>query len=435
MKTRVLIPAFAACLAFTAAHAVEFQRWKTADGVTITLVERHELPIVNMQITFKGAGRVAEHKPDLAAFTATMLPSGTEKYGEEALRDESNRIGVTVSTAAGPENTTISFASLSRRQNLSDGLKLANQIIARPKFDPAVLNRTKGQALTSLKQSLSDPGFLAGRAVTLLNYGSHPYANSARSSEESINGITLEDLSQFHRSHYAKNNAYVAIVGDIDRRQAEKTAAAVLEGLPAQAAARTEIPEIPNNAGRRQDIPFDGKEQASVIMELPLIVRQDPDRYALAVGNYILGGGGFDSRLMKKLRDEKGLVYGVSSSLSPMTRKGPFSIAFSTKKDSAEDALAAARAVLADFIAEGPTEAELKQAKDNIVGSFPMTFDTNAKTVAIAANVGANDLPLDYYDTYTAHIEAVTAEQVREVWRRRLNPQELNVVVVGKGVR
>ena len=95
MKTRVLIPAFAACLAFTAAHAVEFQRWKTADGVTITLVERHELPIVNMQITFKGAGRVAEHKPDLAAFTATMLPSGTEKYGEEALRDESNRIGVT----------------------------------------------------------------------------------------------------------------------------------------------------------------------------------------------------------------------------------------------------------------------------------------------------------------------------------------------------
>ena len=118
MKIRVLIPAFAACLAFTAAHAVEFQRWKTADGVTITLVERHELPIVNMQITFKGAGQIAEHKPDLAAFTATMLSSGTEKYGEEALRDESNRIGVTVSAAAGPENTTISFASLSRRQNL-----------------------------------------------------------------------------------------------------------------------------------------------------------------------------------------------------------------------------------------------------------------------------------------------------------------------------
>ena len=97
--------------------------------------------------------------------------------------------------------------------------------------------------------------------------------------------------------------------------------------------------------------------------------------------------------------------------------------------------MAAARAVLADFIAEGSTEAELKQAKDNIVGSFPMTFDTNAKTVAIAANVGANNLPLDYYDTYTARIEAVTAEQVREVWHRRLNPQELNVVVVGKGGR
>ena len=167
-------------------------------------------------------------------------------------------------------------------------------------------------------------------------------------------------------------------------------------------------------------------------MGLPLIVRQDPDRFALTVGNYILGEGGFDSRLMKTLRDEQGLVYGVSSDLTPFSEKGPFNIAFSTQKGKADAALVATQKVLADFIAQGPTEAELQQAKDHIIGSFPLKFDTNAKVLPYAANVGIYHLPLDYLNTYTQGIQAVTVEQVKEVWQRRLNMQQINVVVVGK---
>lgn len=432
-KTTYIISAIAALICSGSVYAVEFQRWKTEDGVTVTLVERHELPIVNMQVVFKGAGQVAEDKPNLAAFTASMLVSGTEKYNdEEALRDIGNRLGVTVAGSGGLENTTVDYASLSRSPTLTDGLKLANQIIAHPKFNLGVLNRNKKQAVTVLKQNESQPAFIGNRMLGRLNYADHPYANAARITEAAINGITVADLENFHRTHYAKSNAYVAIVGDINRRQAERMAATVLDGLPDKTGKQTDIPEVDINGGKIEVVPFDGKEQAVVLMGLPLIVRQDPDRFALTVGNYILGGGGFDSRLMKKLRDEKGLVYGVSSTLSPLTRKGPFSISFSTKKASAREALNATREVLADFIANGPTEAELLQAKNNIIGSFPMTFDTNAKTVSIASNIGVNNLPLDYYDTYIQNIEAVSAEQVKEVWQRRLKTEQMNIVVVGK---
>lgn len=430
---KVLILPLAAALA-APAYAVTFQRWQTADGATVTYVERRELPIVHMEITFKGAGQTGESARGVAAFTADMLPTGTQQYGEEELHDLSNRLGVTVGSSAGTENASVSFASLSRRDTLSDGLKLANQIVAHPKFDGKILERAKSQAATALRQNLSRPAFVASRGLTVLNYGNHAYADTARLNEADIAAVTTDALKAHHRSTYAKNNAYVAIVGDVSRQEAGEMAAAVLDGLPTQADIRP-IADIPETDGRQQDIPFADKEQAVVVMGLPLLVHKDPDRYALTVGNYILGGGGFDSRLMKTLRDEKGLVYGVSSALSPLEKKGPFAVSFSTKKGSAAEALAAARSVLENFIAQGPTEAELKQAKDNIVGSFPMSFDTNAKTVGLAAAVGVRGLPLDYYDNYTLNIEAVTAEQIKEVWQRRLDPKKMNVVTVGKETR
>ncbi|MGF6148405.1 Peptidase M16 inactive domain [Kingella potus] len=427
-KILLILPVFLAAAPIHAAP--EFQRWQTKDGATVVLVERHGLPIVNIGITFKGAGQAGESEKGAASFTAAMLDSGSSKYSEEQLRDEANRLGVSIGSSAGVENAAVSFASLSRPQTLSDGLKLANQIIAHPVFDSAVLEREKKQAATALRQNLSNPAFAAARELAKLNYGSHPYANNARLEETDILAVSADTLKRHHRSLYAKNNAYIAIVGDLTRKQADTAAAALLDGLPDTAAVR-DIPPAPAAAGRSANLPFSGKEQAAVAIGLPFAERQSPDRHALAVGNYILGGGGFDSRLMKTLRDEKGLVYGVSSGYTPLARKGPFAVSFTTKKSSAAEALAAARQVIADFVATGPTEAELRQAKDNITGSFPMSHDTNAKTVALAANIGVNNLPLNYYDRYTQQIEAVTAAQVRAAWQRRLDPAKANAVTVG----
>ena len=416
----------------TQVSAVEIQRWQTDEGSTITLVERHELPIVNMQLTFKGAGKIADVKTDVATATASSLVAGTAQYSEEALRDESNRLGINISGNAGVENAHIYLSSLSRSATLQPAVALLNQVVASPQFPRDVWQREQQKAITALKQQESSPAFVGSRALNIMNYGQHPYANGSRSSEASIRAVTPEDMASFHRQHYAKNNAYITIVGDVSRHQAEQLTAAALKGLPDKMAVNPAIPPVENRMGSVQDIPFAGKEQAVVLMGLPLIVRQDPDRFALTVGNYILGEGGFDSRLMKTLRDEQGLVYGVSSDLTPFSEKGPFNIAFSTQKGKADAALVATQKVLADFIAQGPTEAELQQAKDHIIGSFPLKFDTNAKVLPYAANVGIYHLPLDYLNTYTQGIQAVTVEQVKEVWQRRLNMQQINVVVVGK---
>lgn len=426
------MPEQTAAAAFQTSAAPSVATWQNADGSTISLVSRRELPIAHIQVSFKNAGNAFETKTNVAGMAASMLVAGgTQNLNEEALRDESNRLGITLSSNAGTDNASVSLSTLSRADTLPAALKLLNQVITQPAFDEAVLRRRTAQSISSLKQQESSPGFIAARTLARLNYGKHPYANGAKTDAATLSALTRKDLQQFHRAHFAKSNAYIAIVGDIGREQAERISREVLDGLPDKPSAAATLPEVPAAKGRTQHIPFAGKEQAVVMMGLPLMVRNDPDRYALAVGNYILGGGGFDSRLMKTLRDEKGLVYGVSSSLAQHSRPAPFAIRFSTRKGEAHAALAAAHKVLSDFIASGPTEAELQQAKDFLIGSFPLRFDTNAKLLPYVASAGLDGLPADYLQRYPEEIRKVTAEQVREVWQRRLKTEQMNVVSVG----
>lgn len=414
------------------AWAVNIERWHNADGSTTVWVPRHELPIVNIQIAFRGAGEVSG-EINLAGATATLLVSGgTKEHTEEALRAYTTQQGFVLSSATTQEHATINLATLSRPSMLNAGVKLLNQILTEPRFDQAVLQREKNQAVSVLKQQESSPQFLAGRALTQLNYDQHPYAQSSRSNEQHIRAVNVEKIRQFHQNFYAKDNAVVSIVGDISREQAQNITQQLLQGLPAHAQT-TDIVEVPvAQQGKTQHITLLNKEQTVVMLGVPLMVKQDPDRFALIVGNYILGAGVFDSRLMKTLRDQKGLVYGVSSSLSAYTQKGPFRITFSTKKDEAHHAIAAARQVLAEFIEQGPSEEELTQAKNYLLGSHPLRFDTNAKLLPFATSIGLQELPLDEFRHYAEGIKAVTAERVKEVWQRRVRLQELNQVSVGE---
>ncbi|WP_274571924.1 pitrilysin family protein [Neisseria leonii] len=417
---------------FQTASALDIQRWQTPEDNTLTLSERHELPTVHLRVVFKGAGTAAGAQPDLGGAVAAMLVYGTQKYSEDALRDESNRLGISIDASAGTENSAVTLVSLSRPDTLNAAADLLNEVLVRPVFDAAVWAREQRQAVTALKQSEQSPSFLADRAATLLNYGSHPYANGARSSEAGILGLSRDDLAAFHRRFYRRDNAYVSVVGDVTREQAEALAGRILRGLPRQSdGVRQAVPEVVRQAGREQRIPFADKEQATVVMSMPLLGIDDPDRIALTVGNYILGGGGFDSRLMKILRDQEGLVYGVSSSMSPLAEKGPFTVSFTTQKGGADRALAVARRVLADFAAQGPTEAELQQAKNYLIGSHPLRFDTNAKVLPHTSSVGVYQLPTDRFDRYPQEVADLTADEIRRVWQRRVDPSRMNAVLVG----
>ncbi|MGL5471123.1 MAG: M16 family metallopeptidase, partial [Shewanella sp.] len=349
---------------------------------------------------------------------------------EEAFNAKSNDIAANISSSSGQESASIGLRSLSKSNNLKQAVMLVNEALTQPRFDAAVFERIKKQAITALQQQESTPDFIADRALTRLMYPQHPYGRSANVSVESIRSVSLDDIRAFYRSHYGQNNAIVAIVGDVNRNQAQQMVQGMLQNLPKQVSLEKSVPTVPRVAAQHKNIPFAG-EQAQVLLGTPLIKRHDSDYYPLIVGNYILGGGGFDSRLMKELRDRHGYTYGVYSSLEPSTEAGPFGVSFSTQKKNTRLALMATRVVIEQFVAKGPTEEELKQAKANIMGSFPLRFDSNGKLVNYLSLIGTHQLPSDYLEVYPKAIAAVTTEQVKEVWQRRVHFPDLNSVVVG----
>jgi len=225
----------------------------------------------------------------------------------------------------------------------------------------------------------------------------------------------------------------VSMVGAVTRAQADRMAAELLSRLPGNGncAALPPVPEVPAlTAPALQRLPFDSA-QAHVVIGQPGYSYADPDRFALNAGNYVLGGGGFVSRLTEEVREKRGLAYSVGSGFAPGLHAGAFRIGFQTRPDQADEAVKVSRDVLAKFVAEGPTDAELKAAKDNLVGGFPLLIDSNRKLLGNVANIAWNNLPLDYLETWTARMNAVTATDVKAAMARKLQPGRMVTVIVG----
>ncbi len=426
-------PAFLALiLPLSVQAAVNIQRWTTPQGVQVLLTERHENPIIDMAVSFRGAGNASDPdgKSETAAFTAALLTGGTKEMDEETFNAQTNGLAVEIGSGTDNETATATLRSLSRPDTLKKAVSLFNGALTRPRFDEAVFRRNQTQAATFLQQQETKPDFTAARTLARLSYPDHPYGKGAYTTVQSINSIMIDDIRAFYRTRYGKNNAVVAIVGDIDRKGADRLVQDALSGLPDRAAASADVPPVKKHPAQRRDIPFAG-EQAQIMLGMPLITRNDPDYYALVAGNYVLGGGGFDSRLMEVLRNQRGDTYGVYSNLTPERQAGMFTIAYSSRKPAASASLAAAQEVIRQFIAEGPTEKEMAQAKANITGSFPLRFDSNAKLLGYLNLIGVYNLPDDYLEAYPKAVAKLTAADVKAAWQKRVRPEDLNIVVVG----
>lgn len=415
------------------AHALDIQRWHTPQGSEVLFVERHDLPMVDYSVIFKGAGSTADPdgKSNIAAATAQLLTSGTAELDEEQFNAKINDLAASMDGDNSFEFSNLSFRSLSEPSVLNATADLFNQALTRPRFDETALQRVKDQAILLLKQNESYPSYIASRALTRLNYPNHPYGKSAYQTVEKIQAIGRQDLLDFHKKNYTQNQAIIAIVGDLTRPQAEQLIARTLANVPTHVNPDTSAPPVTVKGGQRENIPFPHSSQTTIAIGLPVMTAQDPDYFAMIVGNYILGGGGFDSRLMKELRDKRGYTYGASSSLAAYAQAAPFTITFSTEHKNSAAALAATQAVLAEFVKNGPTEAELKQAKAHITGGFPLRFDSNGKLLANLMAVGVHKRPSDWFDTYNDKINALTVDDIKRAWQRKIQPQQMNVVVTG----
>jgi zinc protease len=436
----------AACIAVSTVSsgwaAIPIEHWTQPGGATVYLVQSHSLPMVDVQIDFDaGARRDPPGKTGLAGVTAAMASRGIRASAAGPALDENGLgeawadLGATFGASASRDRMGFSLRSLTYPDLLPRVVSLAARQLGEPSFPVDVWQREREQLAASIRESDTRPSTVAGKAFAAAVYGTHPYGR--HTTESSLSEIGVEDMRALYQRAILPCRARVTIVGDMSREQADAMVTGLFARLGTQAdrAACAPWPPVPEVApltkpASTQSIPFDSA-QAHVLIGQPGIRRNDPDYLALTVGNYVLGGGGFVSRLYAQVREKRGLSYSVYSYFSPGLHAGAFSVGLQTRPDQAAQAIAVSRGIVAQFVREGPTEQELQAAQSNLIGGFALRLDSNRKLLDNVANIAWNELPLDYLDTWAAAVERLTVADVKAAFARVLRPDTMVTVVVG----
>jgi len=450
----VLGTCFCAFFSTGATAALPIQKFQLANGAVVHLVESPAIAMLDVQIDFDGGSRRdPPNKVGLASLTAALLEKGVlAKNGkrdatsggadepaldENALGEAWADLGAQFGASAGSDRFSFALRTLTEPDLLAKAVALAARQIAEPAFPEDVWQRDKQKTIAGIKESDTRPATLARRAYSQAVYGGHPYGHEF--TEAGLANIATADMRAFYQATVVACRARVNLVGAVNRAQAEQIATAMLARLP-QASPQAPCSSLPAMApvaevqplaeAVQKTIAFDAA-QAQVLMGQPGYKRSDPAFFPLLVGNYILGGGGFVSRLMTEVREKRGLTYGVYSNFAPGMHAGAFTVSLQTRPDQAKEALEVARQVVKDFVANGPLDAEVKAAKDNLTGGFALLIDSNRKLLGNISTIAWYDLPTNYLDTWTAQIDKVTAQDVKAAMAAKLQPEKMVTVILG----
>ncbi len=433
-RRQVLRALGAALLAWAAPTyaLLPIEHWETSTGARVYFVHSDDLPMVDISVQFPaGSGRDTLSHSGLAGLTLNLLPSGTADLDEEDVSRRLADVGANLGQTFDYDRAGLSLRSLSAEANLTPALAVLGSMLQHPSFPAAALEREKARVLAGLQETDAKPAGIASRTFGRLVYRDHPYGLRASGEKESVTQLTRDDLAQFHAHFFNRRDAVVAIMGDVSRGRAEAIAEQLTARLPEASEPLPPLPPVaPLDAASTRRIPYPSA-QAHIFLGAPGMKRDDPDYFALWVGNHILGGGGFSSRLTEELREKRGLTYSVYSRFSPYEQAGAFQIGLQTRADQADVALEVVRDTLARFTAEGPAPQELERAKQDLVGGFPLRIDSNRKIHDYLGVIGFYRLPLDYLDRFPDRVQAVTVDQVRDAFQRRIHPDRMVTVVVG----
>src|SRR5687768_13765196 len=406
------------------------QHWQAATGARVYFIESRDLPILDVSVDFgTGSSTDTHDKSGRAAMTLHLLNLGAGGMTEDQIAKALADVGAQLGSHFDQDRAGITLRTLSSARERGRALDIFGRAIQHPEFAENVLEREKARVIAGLREADTKPGTIADRRLMKMLYGSHPYGLRESGEIESVSGLQREDLVDFHRSGYTADDAVVSIIGDLSRDEAAAIAESLTKEL-AQIKRAGSLPEVRPPVAGTQRIAHPAT-QSHIQLAYPGLQRDDPDYFPLIVGNHILGGGGFTSRLMEEIRQKRGLAYSVHSHFSPLKEQGPFEVGLQTRKEQSEEALALTRKVLSDFVAGGPTEKELVEARQNIIGSFPLRIDSNKKIIGYLAMIGFYKLPLSYLDDYVKAVAKVTVAQVKEAFQRRINPAGMVAVVVG----
>jgi len=407
---------------------VDIQHWTTPTGAKVYFVASPTLPMLDVQIDFS-AGSAFEANPQragLAELTNELLMSGAQGLDEEQIAGRLVDLGARLHNSADDDRASLSLRTLSAPTEREAALALLHAMLATPSFPSAALEREKARNIAAIQEADTKPDALVAKRFAETIYPNHPYGVQA--TVASVGSITRDDLERFWRTHYGARRAVISIVGAVSRAEAEGIAARISKGLP-DAEAEQPLPSVRLPAAQTVTVAHPAA-QSHIYLGMPAIKRGDPDYFPLLVGNYVLGGGGFVSRLMQEVREKRGYAYSVYSYFAPRKLEGPFQIGLQTKRAQAGEALKVVHATLDGFLRQGPSQTELRAAKQNLIDGQALRLDSNAKILGNVAVIGFYGLPLDYLEQFPLRVEAVTAEQVRAAFARHVKPENLVTVIV-----
>ncbi len=421
---------FAVFLALAPAPAAAFgaKQIAVAKGEDVWFAEDHTLPMLALTASLP-AGSVYDSagKAGLAGFATSLMDEGAGRLDSKAFHAALADRAIQLSIEPGRDYTVVTLTTLSA--NAGEAFRLLGLALAHPRFDADAVARVRAQTLQILKQQDEDPSEVATREFNRAFFAAHPYAHAVYGDAAGLGAVTRDDLKGFAAGHWVRAGLKIAVAGDIDP--------ATLSGLVKSTFGPlgTAPPPLPPRPARQgapglhvvaMDVP-----QPNAIFALPGPLRGDPDFIPAYVANYVLGGGGFSSRLMADVRVKRGLTYDVSTEVATLRRAGVIEGTVATRSDAMRQTLAVVRDTMENFAAEGPTAQELADAKTYLTGSYPLAFSSDA---GIAAQLGAFQragLPIGYVARRNDLINAVTLDDTRRVAKRWFDPRRLTVVVAG----
>ncbi|MGD8588696.1 MAG: pitrilysin family protein [Chromatiales bacterium] len=409
----------------------QIQTWQTANGAKVLFVPAPEIPMVDVRVVFDAGSARDGDKAGVTSFTNSLLSQGAGDWNAQQIAERLERVGANLELGSLRDMAWVSLRTLTEPAAMETALQTMAVVMARPGFAAEDVERERQSILASLLQDEQSPKSVAQKDLYHQVFGQHPYAEDPKGTRESVTRLQREDLISTHRRLYVAQNAIVAIVGAVERKQAEAIAEQITEGLPAGEHAPP-LPDVPSLEQASEIKLAFPSTQAHLYIGQPGMKRGDEDYFPLYVGNHVLGGSGLVSLLSKEVREKRGLSYSVYSYFLPMRQTGIFMVGLQTKNAQANEALQVVNQTLRRFVEEGPTEDELKAAKQNITGGFPLRIASNSKIIEYLAVIGFYDLPLDYLATFSDKVDAVTSEQVRDAFQRRVHPDRMVTVLLGR---
>ncbi|HWP82020.1 MAG TPA: pitrilysin family protein [Bacteroidota bacterium] len=409
----------------------KIQRTTLANGLNVMLVEHRELPVVQMQmVIMSGAVNDPEGKSGLANLTAQMLDEGTKRRTALQIADDVDFIGANLSINATVDATYANLLTL--KEHLVAAMDIYADVLLNPTFPESEWDRVKKTHLTTLLQQKDLPAFVADRIFNHVTFGErHPYGRSSLGNQQSVEGITIDDMKRFYAAHYLPNNATLIVVGDVSLKEITthldnffktwkkgETVAASFPSVPAIGGNRIYLVDKPQAAQSEIRIGHEG------------VRRNNEDYFPLVVLNTILGGQ-FSSRINMNLRETKGYTYGARSAFAFWKNGGPFIASSAVRTNVTDSSIIEFMKELRRIVDEDVTEKEINFAKNSLIRREPQNFETPQQIAGQLVVIALHNLPDNYFDTYVQNFEKVSIADVRRVAKKYLNPASMNIVIVG----